>query len=278
MKPLGAAEDAVQRQRVRRRRGHRGARRSAAHRGRAGAQHRGPRVHGQGARGARLQAADSQGNFLFVDIGRPAKEFRDACAKQGVMVGRDFPPFEKTHCRISIGTMEEMKKATDGLPRRAENADDARRRERREVGAMADTTHIRPDRRHRRGGRSAWIGARGRENSLWAAFEPTLEAVDARRDLPVEQREPARARARPCSTAVKAAFGPTGARAGPLRRQRRRAHRRDREEAGGQAGEHRPRLRLDPDSAHRRRTSSPRRTSRSSARSRPTRSAPATPR
>ena len=57
--------------------------------------------------------ADSQGNFLFVDIGRPAKDFRDACAKQGVMVGRDFPPFEKSHCRISIGTMDEMKKAVD---------------------------------------------------------------------------------------------------------------------------------------------------------------------
>jgi histidinol-phosphate aminotransferase len=57
--------------------------------------------------------ADSQGNFLFVDIGRPAKDFRDACARQGVMVGRDFPPFEKTHCRISIGTMDEMKKAVE---------------------------------------------------------------------------------------------------------------------------------------------------------------------
>jgi histidinol-phosphate aminotransferase len=57
--------------------------------------------------------ADSQGNFLFVDIGGPAKEFRDACAKSGVMVGRDFPPFEKSHCRISIGTMDEMKKAVD---------------------------------------------------------------------------------------------------------------------------------------------------------------------
>jgi histidinol-phosphate aminotransferase len=57
--------------------------------------------------------ADSQGNFIFVDIGRPAKEFRDACAKSGVMVGRDFPPFEKTHCRISIGTADEMRKATD---------------------------------------------------------------------------------------------------------------------------------------------------------------------
>ena len=58
------------------------------------------------------KAADSQGNFLFVDVGRPAKEFRDACAKQGVVVGRDFPPFEKTHVRISIGTMDEMQQAT----------------------------------------------------------------------------------------------------------------------------------------------------------------------
>jgi histidinol-phosphate aminotransferase len=55
---------------------------------------------------------DSQGNFLFVDVGRPAAEFRDACAKQGVIVGRDFPPFEKTHVRISLGTMDEMKRAT----------------------------------------------------------------------------------------------------------------------------------------------------------------------
>ena len=58
------------------------------------------------------KSSDSQGNFLFVDIGRPAAEFRDACAKQGVLVGRDFPPFEKTHARISLGTMDEMKKAT----------------------------------------------------------------------------------------------------------------------------------------------------------------------
>jgi histidinol-phosphate aminotransferase len=54
----------------------------------------------------------SQGNFLFVDIGRPAAEFREACAKHGVFVGRDFPPYEKTHARISLGTMDEMKKAT----------------------------------------------------------------------------------------------------------------------------------------------------------------------
>jgi len=58
------------------------------------------------------KTADSQGNFLFVDVGKPAKDFRDACAKQGVVIGRDFPPFEKTHVRVSIGTMEEMEKAT----------------------------------------------------------------------------------------------------------------------------------------------------------------------
>ncbi len=61
---------------------------------------------------AGCRTADSQGNFLFVDVGRPAKEFRDACAREGVVIGRDFPPFEKTHVRISIGTMEEMEKAT----------------------------------------------------------------------------------------------------------------------------------------------------------------------
>lgn len=59
------------------------------------------------------KSTESQGNFLFVDVKRPAKDFREACAKQGVMVGRDFPPFEKTHSRISIGTMDEMKKAAD---------------------------------------------------------------------------------------------------------------------------------------------------------------------
>jgi histidinol-phosphate aminotransferase len=54
----------------------------------------------------------SQGNFLFVDIGRPARELREACVKAGVLVGRDFPPFEHSHARISIGTMAEMQRAT----------------------------------------------------------------------------------------------------------------------------------------------------------------------
>jgi len=58
-----------------------------------------------------MKPTDSQANFMFVNIGRPAKEFRDACRKKGILVARDFPPFEKTHCRLSFGTMEEMKKA-----------------------------------------------------------------------------------------------------------------------------------------------------------------------
>jgi len=58
-----------------------------------------------------MKPADSQANFMFVNIGRPAGQFRAACAAQGVRVARDFPPFEKTHCRIAFGTMDEMQRA-----------------------------------------------------------------------------------------------------------------------------------------------------------------------
>ncbi len=58
-------------------------------------------------------ATDSEANFLFVNLKRPAAPFRDGCAAAGVLVGRDFPPYEKTHCRISIGTMAEMQRAVD---------------------------------------------------------------------------------------------------------------------------------------------------------------------
>ncbi|PYR64136.1 MAG: hypothetical protein DMF91_01315 [Acidobacteria bacterium] len=58
-----------------------------------------------------MKPTDAQANFMFVNIGRPVKEFRDACKAKNVLVARDFPPFEKTHCRISFGTMDEMKKA-----------------------------------------------------------------------------------------------------------------------------------------------------------------------
>jgi histidinol-phosphate aminotransferase len=58
-----------------------------------------------------MKPTDCQANFMFVNIGTPAKAFRDACRAKGVMVARDFPPFHQTHARISLGTMEEMQKA-----------------------------------------------------------------------------------------------------------------------------------------------------------------------
>lgn len=62
---------------------------------------------------AGFTGTDSQTNFVFMDVKRPAKEFRDACREQGVLVARDFPPLEKSHVRISIGTLDEMKRAVE---------------------------------------------------------------------------------------------------------------------------------------------------------------------
>lgn len=58
-----------------------------------------------------MKPTDGQANFMFVNIGTPVKAFREACRAKNVLVARDFPPFEKTHCRITLGTMEEMNKA-----------------------------------------------------------------------------------------------------------------------------------------------------------------------
>jgi len=54
-----------------------------------------------------FEGHDSHANFLFLDLGRPASEFREAALAQGVRIGRDFPPM-LGHSRISLGTMEEM--------------------------------------------------------------------------------------------------------------------------------------------------------------------------
>jgi histidinol-phosphate aminotransferase len=63
------------------------------------------------------ETTDSQTNFLFVNVRQPAAEFRDAARDQGVLVGRDFPPMEQTHARISLGTMEEMERAVEVFKR-----------------------------------------------------------------------------------------------------------------------------------------------------------------
>jgi histidinol-phosphate aminotransferase len=57
------------------------------------------------------EAADNHTNCIFVDLKRPASQFREACAALKVSVGRDFPPFEKTHSRITLGSMDEMRQA-----------------------------------------------------------------------------------------------------------------------------------------------------------------------
>ena len=82
------------------------------HRRRARAQQGGPRLHDEVVRRSRHEA-DRLAGQLHVRQHRPpgARTFRDACRAKGVLVARDFPPFEKTHCRISFGTMEEMQKA-----------------------------------------------------------------------------------------------------------------------------------------------------------------------
>src|SRR5262245_57136777 len=58
----------------------------------------------------------SDANFILVDLGRDARSFRDGCRRAGVFVGRAFPPLTN-HVRISIGTMDEMLRATPTLRR-----------------------------------------------------------------------------------------------------------------------------------------------------------------
>jgi histidinol-phosphate aminotransferase len=52
----------------------------------------------------------SQANFVLVHIKRDATAFKEACAKESVVIGRAFPPLDQ-HTRISIGTLDEMKRA-----------------------------------------------------------------------------------------------------------------------------------------------------------------------
>jgi histidinol-phosphate aminotransferase len=61
---------------------------------------------------AGCRVSDSQANFILVDVKRPAKEFREACERMGVLIGRDFPPLTNW-ARVSIGTADEMRVAND---------------------------------------------------------------------------------------------------------------------------------------------------------------------
>lgn len=60
--------------------------------------------------------AESQANFILVDLKRDAQPFRDASKAAGVLVGRGFPPLTN-HVRISIGTPREMERAMEQFKR-----------------------------------------------------------------------------------------------------------------------------------------------------------------
>lgn len=60
-----------------------------------------------------FEVADSQTNHIFPNLRMPAADFRAACLEHKVLVGRNFPPFEATHSRISLGTREEMQQAVE---------------------------------------------------------------------------------------------------------------------------------------------------------------------
>jgi histidinol-phosphate aminotransferase len=53
----------------------------------------------------------SEANFIMVDIKKDVREYQNACRAAGVMIARPFPPLN-TYARITIGTVEEMQKAT----------------------------------------------------------------------------------------------------------------------------------------------------------------------
>ena len=50
----------------------------------------------------------SQTNFIFFHLGQNIQTFRAAMEQRGILVGRPFPPY-MDWCRLSIGTMDEMK-------------------------------------------------------------------------------------------------------------------------------------------------------------------------
>jgi len=61
-----------------------------------------------------LEYIPSHTNFVFFKTGRPIAEINEAMKKENVLVGRPFPPM-LDWCRISTGTMDEMKLFTNAL-------------------------------------------------------------------------------------------------------------------------------------------------------------------
>src|SRR5262249_22643561 len=54
----------------------------------------------------------SEANFIMFDTRRDIRQFAADCRAKGIEVARPFPPL-LTHARVTIGTMDEMKKASE---------------------------------------------------------------------------------------------------------------------------------------------------------------------
>ena len=59
---------------------------------------------------AGYEPVESEANFLMVNVRRDIRSFQSACRERGVGVARPFPPL-MTYARVTIGTMDEMKRA-----------------------------------------------------------------------------------------------------------------------------------------------------------------------
>jgi histidinol-phosphate aminotransferase len=62
------------------------------------------------------ETTPSHANFFMANIRRDAGAFQQACAGLGLLVGRPFPPLA-THMRLSVGTLDEMRRAEPILRR-----------------------------------------------------------------------------------------------------------------------------------------------------------------
>ena len=63
-----------------------------------------------------IEYLDSQTNFIFIKTGMNIAEFQPAMEKNGVIVGRPFPPYNKW-CRLSMAKPEEMGNFNTGMDR-----------------------------------------------------------------------------------------------------------------------------------------------------------------
>ena len=63
-----------------------------------------------------IEYLDSQTNFIFIKTGMDINDFQPAMEKNGVFVGRPFPPYNKW-CRLSMAKPEEMEIFNQGMDR-----------------------------------------------------------------------------------------------------------------------------------------------------------------